>query len=150
MADEKKQSPNRVKDVAFRIAKATVKAVLIYLLYFLVAPFVMPLLSMVPGMVESIEFFVIVFVVLMILGDLTAGTVYRCFFNTARALFVIGYLVFSVRDGLFTTNFESYSLTVNLTLFYGFAALLSLVELAKTVMQAIQFMGERAETCIKP
>ena len=150
MADGKKPSPNRVKDVAFRIAKATVKAVLVYLLYFLVAPFVMPLLSMVPGMVESIEFFVIVFVVLMILGDLTAGTVYRCFFNPARALFVIGYLVFSVRDGLFTTNFESYSLTVNLTLFYGFAALLSLVELAKTVMQAIQFMGERAETCIKP
>jgi len=150
LADQKQPNPNRVKDLAFRIAKATVKAVLVYLLYWLVAPFVMPLLTLIPGMVESIEFFVVVFIVLMILGDLTERTIYHCFFNTARALFVIAYLAFSVRDGLFTTNVENITLTVNLTLFYTIAALLSLLELAKTVMQAINFMSERAETGIKP
>ena len=150
MADGKKPSSNRVKDLAFRVAKATVKAVLVYLLYFLVAPLILPMLTLVPGLVESIEFFVIVFVVLMVLSDLTERTIYHCFFNTARALFVIAYLAFSVRDGLFTTNVENISLTVNLTLFYTIAALLSLLELAKTVMQAINFMSERAETGIKP
>lgn len=150
MGDKEKANRNRIKDFSYRIAIATLKAILIYLLYFAVSPFILPLLTVVPGVAETVEVFIAVFIVLMFLGDLTAGTIYNCFFNTGRALFVIAYLIFSIGDGIFSTSFERFNLSVDLTLLYTIAAMLSLLGLAKTVLQAIDFMSERAEAGIKP
>jgi len=145
MAEQQKKSKNLVKDVSFRVVKATVKAILIYLLYFLVAPMLSPLFGLVPGFMESIEAFIAVYIVLMILSDLTAKTVFQYFFSTARALFFMGYLLLSMGDGVFSTSYENFSLTVNLTLFYTIAVTLSLLGFTRTMLQAINFMHEKAE-----
>ena len=145
MAKMQKQSKNLVKDVSFRVAKATIKAILIYLLYFLLVPIFSPIFEMVPGFAESIEVFIGVYVVLMKLGDLTEKTVFQHFFSTARALFFMGYLLLSVGDGIFSMGYESFSLTINLTMFYTIAAILSLLGLARTILQAINLMHEKAE-----
>jgi hypothetical protein len=145
MAEQQKKRKNIVKDISFRVAKATVKAVLVYMLYFFLSPMLAPLFEMIPGFMESIEAFIIVYIVLMILGDITAKTIFQHFFNTARALYFMGYLLLSMGDGVFSTSYESFSLTVNLTMFYAIATTLSLLGLAKTILQAINFMHERAE-----
>jgi len=145
MAEQQKKSKNLVKDISFRIAKATVKAILVYLIYFFVAPMLAPLLEFIPGFAESIEAFIVFYIVLMILSDLTAKTILEHFFNTARALFFMGYLLLSMGNGVFSTSYESFSLTVNLTMFYAIAVTLSLLGFAKTILQAINFMSERAE-----
>jgi uncharacterized ion transporter superfamily protein YfcC len=145
MAEQQKKSKNLVKDVSFRVAKAAVKAILVYLLYFLLVPMLAPLFELVPGFMESIEVFVAVYIVLMILSDLTEHTVFQYFFNTARALFFMAYLLLSMGDGVFNANYENFSLTVNLTLFYTVAVLLSLLGFARTILQAINFMHEKAE-----
>jgi hypothetical protein len=145
MVEQQKKSKNLVKDVSFRVAKATVKAILVYLIYFLLVPILAPLFELIPGFMESIEVFVIVYIVLMILGDLTAKTVFQYFFSTARALFFMAYLLLSMGDGVFNTSYENFSLTVNLTLFYTVAVLLSLLGFARTILQAINFMHEKAE-----
>ena len=145
MAEQQKKSKNLVRDISFRIAKATVKAILVYLLYFLVAPMVAPLLELIPGFMESIEVFVAVYIVLMILGDLAERTVFQYFFSTARALFFMAYLLLSMGDGPISTSYENFSLTVNLTLFYTIAVTLSLLGIASSILQAINFMSERAE-----
>lgn len=145
MAEQQKKRKNLVKDISFRVAKATVKAVLVYLLYFFLAPMLAPLFEMLPGFAESIEAFIVVYIVLMILGDITSKTIFQHFFNTARALFFMGYLLLSMGDGVFSTTYESFSLTVNLTMFYAIATTLSLLGLARAILQAINFMHERAE-----
>jgi uncharacterized ion transporter superfamily protein YfcC len=145
MAEQQKKSKNLVKDVSFRVVKATVKAVLLYLLYFLLAPMLAPLVGLIPGFMESIEAFVAVYIVLMILSDLTEKTVFQYFFNTARALFFMAYLLLSMGNGVFSTTYENFSLTVNLTLFYTIAVTLSLLGFARTILQAINFMHEKAE-----
>lgn len=145
MDEKQTKSKNLIKDVSFRVAKATVKAILIYSLYFFLAPALSPLLEMIPGFLESIETFVAVYIVLMILGDLTVKTVFECFFNTARALFFTGYLILSMGDGVFSANYQSFSLTLNLTLFYAIAATLSLLGFARTILQAINFMHKKSE-----
>jgi hypothetical protein len=145
MVENQKNRKNLVKDVSFKVAKATVKAILVYLIYFLLAPMLEPLFGLVPGFMESIEVFVAVYIVLMILSDLTAKTVFEYFFNTARALFFMAYLLFSMGDGMLSTSYENFSLTVNLTLFYTVAVLLSLLGFARTILQAINFMHEKAE-----
>ena len=145
MAEQQKKRKNIVKDVSFKVVKATVKAVLVYLLYFLLAPMLAPLVGLIPGFMESIEAFVAVYITLMILSDLTEKTVFQHFFNTARALFFMAYLLLSMGNGEFSTAYENFSLTVNLTLFYTIAATLSLLGFARTILQAINFMHEKAE-----
>jgi hypothetical protein len=145
MAEQQPKSKNLVKDISFRVAKAAVKAILVYLLYFFLVPMLAPLFEMMPGFLESIEVFVAVYIVLMILGDITAKTVFQLFFTTAQALFFMGYLLLSMGDGVFSTSYESFSLTVNLTMFYTIAVTLSLLGFARTILQAINFMHERAE-----
>jgi len=145
MAEQQTKSKNLVKDISFRVAKAAVKAILVYLLYFFLAPMLAPLFEMMPGLMESLEVFVAVYIVLMILGDITAKTVFQLFFNTAQALYFMGYLLLSMGDAVFSTSYESFSLTVNLTLFYTIAVTLSLLGFARTILQAINFLHEKAE-----
>ena len=145
MVEEKKKSRNIFRDVSFRVVKATVKAILVYLIYFLLASLLAPLFELLPGFMESIEAFVAVYIVLMILSDLTERTIFQHFFSTARALFFMAYLLLSIGDGVISTSYENFSLTVNLTLFYTIAMTLSLLGLASSILQAVNFMSERAE-----
>jgi len=150
MVEAKKNSRSKVKGVAFRVVKATVKAVLIYLLYFFLAPLLAPIFELVPGFMGTIETFVVVFIVLMVLGDLAAHTIFQYFLGMAMSLFVIAYLILSLGDGIISVSFENFTLTVNLTMFYTITVLLSLLGLARSVLQAINFMNERAESSIQP
>lgn len=145
MVEQTKKSKNLVKDVSFRVVKATVKAILVYILYFLLAPMISPLFGLIPGVMESIEAFITVYIVLMILSDLTSKTIFQYLFKTARALFFMGYLLLSMENGGISTSYDNFSLTVNLTLFYTIAVTLSLLGFARTILQAINFMHEKAE-----
>jgi hypothetical protein len=150
MVEEKKKSPNKVKDWAFKVAEATIKATLIYMLYFVLSPYLTALSAFAPGLEQTIELFVAVTIVLVILSDLASNTIYQCFLNAGRALFTIAYLVFALGDGMLNVSYESFNLKVNLTAFYAIAAMLSLLGFAMSVLQAINFISERAETGIKP
>jgi hypothetical protein len=145
MAEQQPNRKNLVKDISFRVAKATVKAVLIYLLYFFLSPMLAPLFEMMPDLLGSIEVFVAIYIVLMILSDITSKTIFQHFFNTARALFFMGYLLLSMGNGVFSTTYENFSLSINLTMFYTIAVTLSLLGLARCILQAINFMHEKTE-----
>jgi uncharacterized ion transporter superfamily protein YfcC len=142
---EKKKPRNPIRDISFRVAKAAIAAILIYVLYLLLLSLLAPLFEFIPWLAGTIEVFVIVFIVLMILGDLTKGTIFQHFFNVARSLFVIGYLLVSMGNGKIGVSYENFSLTLDLTIFYGFAVVLGLLSLAKSILQAINYLNERAE-----
>ena len=129
----------------FKALKAAIKGILFYVIYFILTQLLAPVSTLVPGLQQMIETFFIVYIVLMIVGDLTSGTIYQHFFNAAKALFVIGYMLFSLGGGVFGTSFENVSLMVDLRMFLVIAVLLSLLGLAKTVLQAINYMSEKAE-----
>jgi len=86
-----------------------------------------------------------VYILLMIVGELTSGTIFQYFFSVAKALFVIGYLIFSLNGGILSLTFQNVSLMVDLRLFLAIAMLLSLLGLAKSVLQAVNYMSEKAE-----
>ena len=150
MNEQQKAKQDRIKDFTYRVVIAVLKAALIYLVYYTVAPHILPLAAMVPGVAETIETFIAVYIVLMIIGDLTAGTIYNCFLNAGRVLFVISYLIFSIGDGVISTSYETFSLTIDLTILYVIAAMLGMLGFARTALQAINFMSERAESGLKP
>jgi hypothetical protein len=146
MANEnKKPKSSFVKGLVWKMLKATIKGIIYYVLYLLVWSFIAPLAAMVPELQTMVEAFMTVFIVLMIFGELTSGTIYQHFFNAARALFVMGYMIVSLQGGILGFNFENVSLMIDIRFFIVFALLLSLVGLAKTVLQAINYMNEKAE-----
>ena len=146
MGEDVKRKRSNIKEISFRVVGAILKAILIFVVYLLVSPFLTPVSTLFPGLMETLELFVIMYVVLMILGDIAKGTIVQYFFGTARSLFFIGYLLFSMGDGVLNSSFQNYSLSVNLTLFYTIAIMLSLLGFAKTIMEAINFMVKRAES----
>jgi hypothetical protein len=145
MADNNNDFKTKVRNFTFKALKATVKGILFYAIYFVLWMFLAPISEMIPGLQQMIETFVVVYVILIIIGELTSGTIYQYFFNVARALFVIGYLIFSLNGGILSLTFQNVSLMVDLRVFLAIATLLSLLGLAKSVLQAINYMSEKAE-----
>lgn len=145
MSEERKDFKTHLREITVKALKATIKGILFYGIYFVLSMFLAPLSETVPSFQQTIETFVIIYIFLMIIGELTAGTIFQCFFNTAKALFVILYLILSLEGGVIGMTFQNVNLVVDLRLFLMIAMLLSLLGVAKSVLQAINFLSEKAE-----
>jgi len=142
----------RLKKFTFKALKATVKGVIFYVVYFVLwITFLAQAAAIFPGLQQMIETFVTVYIVLIILGELTSGTIYQFFFDAAKSLFMIGYLILSLNGGKLGIAVQNVNLVVDIRIFLTIVTLLSLLGLAKAILQAINFMSERAEyTQIQP
>jgi hypothetical protein len=134
-----------LKKYVFKAIKATAKAVVFYLAYFFISSFLGPLSQVIPGFQQSVEAFVTVYICLIIISEMTAGTVYQYFFNVAKALFVILYMILALKGGIMGFNFQDVSIVVDLSFFFIVAMLLSLLGLARSVLQAINYLNQRVE-----
>jgi len=141
MADNK----TKLRQITFKALKATVRGILFYAAYLLLWMFLAPLSQLIPGFQQIIETFVIVYIILMIVGDLTSGTIFKHFFDAAKALFIICYLILSLKGGIFSLSYENLSLIVDLRPLIAIVTLLSLLGFAKSILQAINFLNEKAE-----
>ena len=134
-----------MRSFVFKALKATAKAIIFYAIYLFLWNILAPISQLVPGFQQMVETFVIVYITLMIIGDLASGTIFQYVFNVAKALFVIGYLIISLGGGIFGITFENINLMVDLRFFLAIAMLLSLLGLGKSVLQAVNYMSEKAE-----
>ena len=137
-----------LRKIGFRALKAAAKGILVYVLYFVLSLFLAPFVEMVPTLQQSIEAFVTLYLILMVIGDFLADTIYHYFFGAGKSLFVIFYLILSLKSGVVSTSFGSINLLVDLRLFLVIAMLLSLLGLARSVFQAINFMNEKASITV--
>lgn len=145
MAEAKKDFKKRLQETTSKALRATIKGVLLYGIYFVLSVFLAPISGMVPGFLQAIEIFVMIYILLIIIEELTVGTIFQYIFNTIKALFVILYLAFLLRSGVIGIAFQNVSLIVDLRLFLVIAMLLGLLGLAKSMLQAINFLNEKAE-----
>jgi len=137
-----------LRKIGVRALKAAAKGILVYILYFILSLFLAQFMEMVPTLQQSIEAFVTLYLILMVIGDFLADTIYHYFFGAGKSLFVIFYLILSLKSGVVSTSFGSINLLVDLRLFLVIAMLLSLLGLARSVFQAINFMNEKASITV--
>jgi hypothetical protein len=137
-----------LRKIGVRALKAAAKGILVYILYFVLSLFLAPFMEMVPTLQQSIEAFVTLYLILMVIGDFMADTIYHYFFGAGKSLFVIFYLILSLKSGVVSTSFGSMNLLVDLRLFLVIAMLLSLLGLARSVFQAINFMNEKTSITV--
>ena len=144
---EKNEKPESIpRQLVFRALKATLKGIFFYFLYFILwTMFLAPLAFLVPNLQATIETFLAVYILLIVIGEFAHGTVFQHFFDAAKTLFIIGYLLLSLKGGIVSLTYQEIILTVDLRLFLMFAILLSLLGLSKSVLQAINYLTQKTE-----
>lgn len=145
LEETKKDAQGGFRKILFRASKATIKGSIFYGVYFLLSQYMAPIFTVVPSFQQTIESFVIAYTVLLIAGELTGGTVYQHFLNVAKALFVVGYLMLSMKSGVIELTLSSITIAVDFRLILTAAVLLSLLGVAKAVLQAVDYMSLKAE-----
>lgn len=145
MATKTNNDSKSFRKMIFKALKATTKGIIFYVVYLILWQFLAPVSEFVPGLQQMIETFVSVYIALIIVTELTSDTIFQHFLNTAKALFVIVYLMLSLKTGIFGLTLESMSIIVDVRLFLIIAMLLSLLGLARSVLQAIHYVNEKAE-----
>jgi len=143
--ETKKDTQDCYRKFVFKAAKATIKGSLFYGAYFLLTQYMAPIFTLLPTFQQSIETFMIAYTVLLVAGELTWGTMYHHFLNVAKALFVVGYLILSMNSGIIEYNLSSIRVTVDFRLILTSAILLSMLGVAKAVLQTVSYVSERAE-----
>jgi hypothetical protein len=136
---------NNIRRIVNRALKATVKGVIFYAIYFVLLQFVGPISEYVPNFQPMIETFVAAYISLVIVTELVSGTIFQHVLNTAKSLFVIAYVVLSLKTGVLALTVENVSLVIDVRLFLAIGLLLGLLGLAKSVLQAISYVNEKAE-----
>ncbi|MGD8545410.1 MAG: hypothetical protein PVH12_04455 [Candidatus Bathyarchaeota archaeon] len=145
MGEKESGFKKRIRQFAGKALKATIKAVIIYVIYFVLWSFLAPVSEIIPGFQQTVEIFVMVYIILMIIGELSAGTIFNHFFNGAKALFVILYLMLSLKGGKMGMTFEGFNLVIDLRFFLIMAMILGSLGFAKSVLQAINFLNSKAD-----
>ena len=146
--DEGKNRKHGIWKRVLRVLKTAAKVVIIGIIYVLLSQVLAPASVMIPGLQDMVATFLMVYAVLMVASDLTSGTILQHFFSAARSYFVIAYLMFTLNSGFIELAYGNVSLIIDLRLFLMVAMLLELLGLAKSVIQAIDFMNEKAEAPI--
>jgi hypothetical protein len=135
----------KMRKTVFTIAKTAIKTAVVCIIYVILSQVLAPLSPLIPGLQGMLQTFVVVYVALMIVGNLTSGTVFQHVFSAARCGFVMAYLIVSLNSGIFDYTFGTVSLMVDLRVFLVIVMMLEILGLAKSVILAIDFVSQKAE-----
>jgi hypothetical protein len=145
MGIENSSFRKKMRKAIFTIAKTAIKTAIVCIIYVILSQVLAPLSPLIPGLQGMLQTFIIVYVALMIVSNLTSGTVFQHIFGAARCGFVMAYLIVSLNSGIFDYTFESVSLMVDLRVFLVIVMMLEILGLAKSVILAIDFVSQKAE-----
>ena len=136
---------HKTRKYILRALKITIKVIIVSVIYVFLMQFLAPASILIPGLQEMITTFTLVYVVLMVVSDVTAGTILQHFFNGVKALFMIAYLIVSLNSGIVNITLGTINLVIDVRMFLIVIMLLGLLGLARSIMQAISFASERIE-----
>jgi len=151
---ENESAKSIAKKMLPRIVKAVVKGVL-YLVFLYVLP--MLIVSQVSqfapelfGRYEQLlTLFVAVVIFFVVASELTAGTIFQYAFNIGKAIILIVFFVLALDGGIVSLNlsFEGVNLNIwaDLTVYLAMLITIDLLGLAKSVLQAVNFLSEKEE-----
>jgi len=146
LAEKNNHTKSRVRSNILRVSKAAVKATVVYVVYVILARLLAPISMIFPDFQQIIAAFVVVYIVLMVVGDLASGTIFQHLLNAVKASFVIAYLIFALNTGIFNYTVGNTNLIIDLRLFLVIVMFLGLLGLAKSVLGAINLLNEKSET----
>ena len=84
MVADTRMTLEKRRAILHRALKATVEGVALYVIHFFLSQFLASLSEFVPGFQRMVETFVMIYIVLIIIAELTAGSILQHIFNATR------------------------------------------------------------------
>jgi len=137
-----------------RIAKAAVKAVLYFIFLYLVPSMLVSQLSefapeLFTNYSQLLRLFVAVVIFFVVASELTSGTIFQHAFNIGKAIILIIFYVVALDGGIISVNLNLESVPINiwadLRVYLMMLITIDLLGLAKSLLQAINFLSEKTE-----
>jgi hypothetical protein len=142
-----------------KIVKAVVKSIFWLILLYVLPAFMLSFLGStlpegVPNLFSPYEqvfgTFTIVVIFFVIASEVTSGTIFQHVFNIGKALVLMVLIVLSFEGGIIEMDFQNVHITADLIFYLTMLLTIDLVGLAKSVLQAINFLSEKAESQLPP
>ncbi|MFQ6073744.1 MAG: hypothetical protein ACE5KC_00860 [Candidatus Bathyarchaeia archaeon] len=134
-----------------RVLKAAVMGFLwFFLLYVLPMLLLSPLAEDVfPGYTQLISTFAAVIVFFVVVSELLAGTIFQYAFNIGKALVFMAYFIIALNGGFMSFDlpmeFGRVHIEVDLRVYLAMLLAIDFMGLAKSLLQAIEFLTRRTE-----
>ena len=143
------QNKTFVRKFVPRIIKATLLVVITYLPLYFLSTFIEPFQSFFPWYAPLTNIFAAVFIIFLVVGVFTSGTIYQCVFGVARALTTMTFFIYALNGGIVALAVPTEGATVNimvdLRMILAMLVLVCLLGIGKNVIQAIAFVSAKVE-----
>lgn len=144
MSEPERKRTSPWKSLFVRVAKATIKTLIIYLIFAWLSAFIISPQGFFSTPALFTTFFAI-FLLLIFAIEFARGTVFQHIFSVANSLIVVFYFSYILSDSAMTLNIEQTSVAIDLWFFLSLFVLGGLLGLAKSMIQLIKWMNEREE-----
>jgi hypothetical protein len=148
-----------LRNIVPKIIKAVIKSVFWFISMFVVPSLILSSLSSalpagMPNVFSPYEqmfgTFAVVMMFFVVASELTSGTIFQHMFNIGKALVLMVLIVLYLEGGMFNMDFQNVRISADLTFYLVMLLTIDLVGLAKSVLQAINFLSEKAESQLPP
>lgn len=143
-----------VRKMLPRIVRALIKGLLYFVfLYFVPMFFISQVSAFAPELFASygqlLDVFVAVVIFFVVASELTSGTIFKYAFNVGKAIILIVFFVLALNGGVvsLSLNFEGTNIGIwaDLRIYLVILITIDLLGLAKSILQAVNFLSEKAE-----
>jgi len=152
---EGKSDKSLLRKMVPRIVKAAIKGFLYFVFLYLIPTFLISQLSgFAPALFSDygqvVTLFAAVVIFFAVASELTAGTIFQHALNIGKALILIIFFVVALDGGIITLNLDMIedlplSIMADLRVYLMMLIVIDLMGLAKSVLQAVNFLSEKTE-----
>ena len=147
---KKEQTKSFARKFVPRIIKAALLVIITYLPLYFISTFIEPFQGFFPWYMPTTNIFAAVFMIFLVVGVFTSGTVYQYVFGVARALVTMIFFIYVLNGGIVAlavpVGGASVNIMVDLRVILAMLVLTCLLMIGKNVVQAIDFVSAKGET----
>lgn len=95
---------------------------------------------------QLLPVFVAIVLFFVVASELASGTIFQHAFNIGKALILMIFIVYALQGGIISIDIMNIHLLADLRIYLAMLLTIDLLGLAKSVLQAINFLSEKAES----
>lgn len=145
---EKRKDKLTMRNIAVRVIKATIKAVLVYFLFSVISM----LMSSFEGFYRyqaSSTLFIAVYIIFIFAIEVSRGTVFQHVCSIANSLIIVFYFAHVMSQGMVNMGIAGFNLTIDLRFFLSIFVLGGILGFARTMLQLLNWMNEKEELWLR-
>ncbi len=130
-----------------KVLKATVMGLLWFFLLYVLPTLLLSELAeeAFPGYTQLFSTFAIVIVFFVVVSELLAGTIFQYALNIGKTLVFIGFFISALNGGFLELDFETVHIEADLRVYLAMLLTINFLGLAKSLLQAIDFLAKKTE-----